>query len=104
MQNAQLTQQLGMVRVAGTLSKSTEVMKIINDLVRVPTLMQTMQSMAKEMMKAGIIDEVCDAFPGSNICLLGDAVRLSICRKRTQEKAPFPASLSQPSFGLIHYY
>lgn len=58
LQNAQLTEQLGMVRVAGTLSKSTEVMKIINDLVRVPALMQTMQSMAKEMMKAGIIDEV----------------------------------------------
>lgn len=50
-----------MVRVAGTLSKSTEVMKIINDLVRVPALMQTMQSMAKEMMKAGIIDEVRQA-------------------------------------------
>jgi hypothetical protein len=58
LQNAQLTEQLGMVKVAGTLSKSTEVMKIINDLIKVPVLMQTMQSMAKEMMKAGIIDEV----------------------------------------------
>ena len=51
--NAQLTEQLGMAKVAGTLSKSTEVMKIVNDLMRTPQLMQTMQQMSREMMKVG---------------------------------------------------
>ena len=33
--NAQLTEQLAMVKVAGTLSKSTEVMTLVNNLVKV---------------------------------------------------------------------
>ena len=33
--NAQLTEQLAMVRVAGTLGKSTEVMSMVNNLVKV---------------------------------------------------------------------
>ena len=33
--NAQLTEQLAMVKVAGTLSKSTEVMSMVNNLVKV---------------------------------------------------------------------
>ncbi len=49
--NSQLTEQLGLAKVAGTLSKSTEVMKIVNDLMRTPQLMQTMQQMSREMMK-----------------------------------------------------
>ena len=49
--SSQLTEQLGVAKVAGTLSKSTEVMKIVNDLMRTPQLMQTMQQMSREMMK-----------------------------------------------------
>ncbi|EIE18608.1 Snf7-domain-containing protein [Coccomyxa subellipsoidea C-169] len=56
--NSQLTEQLGLAKVAGTLSKSTEIMKIVNDLMKAPQLMQTMQQMSKEMMKAGILDEM----------------------------------------------
>lgn len=33
--NAQLTEQLAMVRVSGTLAKSTEVMTLVNNLVKV---------------------------------------------------------------------
>ncbi len=72
--NSQLTEQLGLAKVAGTLSKSTEVMKIVNDLMRTPQLMQTMQQMSREMMKVsassscrrlarlhrnGALDEAC---------------------------------------------
>mmetsp|Transcript_23414 Transcript_23414/g.56029 ORF Transcript_23414/g.56029 Transcript_23414/m.56029 type:complete len:225 (-) Transcript_23414:405-1079(-) len=53
-----LTEQLGVARVAGTLNKSTGVMSAINDLVKLPELNKTMQEMAKEMMKAGVIDEM----------------------------------------------
>ncbi len=55
--NSQLTEQLGMAKVAGTLSKSTEIMALVNDLMRAPQLMQTMQQMSKEMMK------VCKQLP-----------------------------------------
>ena len=62
--NSQLTEQLGLAKVAGTLSKSTEVMTIVNDLMRTPQLMQTMQQMSREMMKVPIhpssrIDRLC---------------------------------------------
>ncbi len=32
-------------------------MKVVNDLIKVPELNQTMQQMSKEMMKAGLIEE-----------------------------------------------
>lgn len=34
----QLQEQLAMVKVAGTLSKSSEVMKLVNDMMKVPLL------------------------------------------------------------------
>lgn len=36
---------------------SMQVMKTVNDLIRVPELNQTMQLMSREMMKAGLIEE-----------------------------------------------
>lgn len=48
------------MQVAGTLQKSTEVMKLVNDLIKAPQLNQTVQQMSKEMMKAGVIDEMMD--------------------------------------------
>ncbi|PSC71154.1 vacuolar sorting-associated 24-like protein 1-like [Micractinium conductrix] len=54
----QMTEQLAMTRVAGALGKSGEVMKLVNNLMRVPALQKTMVEMSREMMKAGIIDEM----------------------------------------------
>lgn len=48
------------MRVAGSLAKSTEVMQAMQRLVRIPEVAQTMQEMSKEMMKAGIIEEMLD--------------------------------------------
>ncbi|RZC33972.1 Snf7 domain containing protein [Asbolus verrucosus] len=56
----QMKNQLATLRVAGSLSKSTEVMQAMQRLIRVPEVAQTMQSMSKEMMKAGIIEEMLD--------------------------------------------
>ncbi|KAK9866162.1 hypothetical protein WJX84_005192 [Apatococcus fuscideae] len=58
--STQLSEQLAIVKVAGTLQKSTEVMKLVNDLIKAPQLNQTVQQMSKEMMKAGVIDEMMD--------------------------------------------
>ena len=37
-----------------------QVMKLVNDLIKVPQLNATMREMSKEMMKAGMIDEIMD--------------------------------------------
>ncbi|KAF9283376.1 Charged multivesicular body protein 3 [Linnemannia elongata] len=44
--------------IAGTLQKSSEVMGMVNNLVKLPEISAQMQEMSKEMMKAGIIDEM----------------------------------------------
>lgn len=53
-----INHQSAALRVAGSIQKSTEVMKSMQALVKVPEVAQTMQELSKEMMKAGIIEEV----------------------------------------------
>lgn len=56
----QMKQQAAQVRVAGSLSKSADVMKSMQQLIKVPEIQKTMQEMSKEMMKAGIIEEMME--------------------------------------------
>ncbi|KAI1883823.1 hypothetical protein AGOR_G00235970 [Albula goreensis] len=57
--------QLSLLRVAGSLQKSTEVMKSMQSLVKIPEIQATMRELSKEMMKAGIIEEMLeDTFEG----------------------------------------
>lgn len=64
--NARLAEQLGVVKVAGTLQKSGEVMKLVNRLATVPALAKTVQAMGREMVKAGVIEDmVADAVDGA---------------------------------------
>jgi len=58
--NMQLSHQLSMLKVTGTLQKSTEIMKLSNSVIRLPELQKTMQMMSQEMMKAGIMEEMVD--------------------------------------------
>ncbi|XP_032091064.1 charged multivesicular body protein 3 isoform X4 [Thamnophis elegans] len=52
--------QLAVLRVAGSLQKSTEVMKAMQNLVKIPEIQSTMRELSKEMMKAGIIEEMLE--------------------------------------------
>uniref|UniRef100_A0A182KFS0 Vacuolar sorting protein VPS24 n=1 Tax=Anopheles christyi TaxID=43041 RepID=A0A182KFS0_9DIPT len=56
----QMKNQMATVRVAGSLAKSTEVMQAMQALVKLPEVAATMREMSKEMMKAGIIEEMID--------------------------------------------
>ncbi|XP_075050090.1 charged multivesicular body protein 3 isoform X2 [Mixophyes fleayi] len=57
--------QLAVLRVSGSLQKSTEVMKAMQNLVKIPEIQATMRELSKEMMKAGIIEEMLeDVFEG----------------------------------------
>ncbi|XP_070776141.1 charged multivesicular body protein 3 isoform X1 [Enoplosus armatus] len=52
--------QQAVLRVAGSLQKSTEVMKAMQNLVKIPEIQATMRDLSKEMMKAGIIEEMLE--------------------------------------------
>ena len=42
------------------MSQSTEVMQAMQQLVKIPEVAKTMQDMSKEMMKAGILEEMME--------------------------------------------
>ncbi|KAJ2776890.1 Vacuolar protein-sorting-associated protein 24 [Coemansia javaensis] len=54
----ELESQASMLKVAGTLQKSTRVMHAVNRLMSVPQLERTLMEMSKEMAKAGVIGEM----------------------------------------------
>ncbi len=56
----QMNEQLAALRLAGSLQTSTDVMRAMQSLIKVPEVARTMQEMSKEMMKAGIIQEMMD--------------------------------------------
>ncbi|XP_063313699.1 charged multivesicular body protein 3 isoform X2 [Pelobates fuscus] len=57
--------QLAVLRVSGSLQKSTEVMKAMQNLIKIPEIQATMRELSKEMMKAGIIEDMLeDTFEG----------------------------------------
>ncbi|CAH1396188.1 unnamed protein product [Nezara viridula] len=56
----QMKNQLATLRVCGALQKSTEVMQSMQRLIKVPEVAATMRELSKEMMRAGIIEEMLE--------------------------------------------
>jgi len=56
----QMKGQLATLKVTGALQTSTEVMKSMQSLVRLPEIQKTMQELSREMMKAGILEEMVE--------------------------------------------
>lgn len=54
----QMQEQVSMVKVTGCIKKSTQVMYSMNTLLKLPQIHDSMYSMAKEMTKAGLIEEL----------------------------------------------
>lgn len=54
----QMKNQVAQMKLAGSLKASTDVMKAMSNLVKLPELQRTMTELSKEMMKAGIIEEL----------------------------------------------
>ena len=52
----QMKGQLATIKVAGAMSKSAEVMKTMQQLVKLPEIQKTMMEMSREMLKAGVIE------------------------------------------------
>jgi len=56
----QMKEQLAVAKIGGALQSSAVVMRHMNALVKVEAISASMQEMSKEMMKAGIIEEMID--------------------------------------------
>jgi len=56
----QMKGQLATLKVTGALQTSTEVMQSMQSLVRLPEIQKTMQELSREMMKAGILEEMVE--------------------------------------------
>ncbi|KAK9465706.1 Snf7-domain-containing protein [Lipomyces arxii] len=54
----QVKETFAVRKIQGSMKSSTGVMKEVNSLVRLPELTGTMQELSKELMKAGILDEM----------------------------------------------
>jgi charged multivesicular body protein 3 len=54
----QLQHQMSQLKLSGCLSKSTEVMRQMNDLMKVGEVQAVMRGLSMEMTKAGLIDEM----------------------------------------------
>jgi len=56
----QMKDQLATIKVTGALQTSTEVMKNMQALIKLPEIQKTMQELSREMMKAGIMEEMLE--------------------------------------------
>lgn len=56
----QMKGQVATLKVSGSLAQSAEVMKSMNALVKIPETQKVMMELSKEMMKAGILEEMLD--------------------------------------------
>lgn len=56
----QLQTSVSMLKMTNCISKSTEIMTAMNQLVKLPEISQTMREMAREMAKAGLVQELVD--------------------------------------------
>nr|ACO15577.1 Charged multivesicular body protein 3 [Caligus clemensi] len=93
----QMKNQAAQVRLAGTLSKSTEVMVCMQKLVKLPEIASTMQELSKEMVKAGIFEEMMEDVMDNEPEELEDDVQNEVDKvmaeltegdRKTIEKAP----------------
>jgi len=63
----QMKGQLATLKVSGALAQSADVMKSMNALIKLPETQKTMMELSREMMKAGIIEEMLeDTMEGVN--------------------------------------
>ncbi|KAL0246861.1 hypothetical protein GEMRC1_008067 [Eukaryota sp. GEM-RC1] len=53
-----ITTNLGTAKMAQAMGQSSSILQSMSDLVKLPELSQTMMAMAREMEKAGVIDEM----------------------------------------------
>lgn len=56
----QLQEHLSMLKVSDAISKSAQIMTMMNNLVKIPEISAVMQAMGREMAKAGVIEDMME--------------------------------------------
>ncbi|CAA7403361.1 unnamed protein product [Spirodela intermedia] len=115
-----LGESVATARTVGHLSKSAEVMKLVNGLMRAPEVAMTIQELGKEMTKAGVIEEMVNdavdmaldsedmeeeieeevdkvlaAIAGETVAQLPDAVRKERLKQPAQQAEAAPEALAE---------
>lgn len=68
----QVNEAFAMRKIEGSIKNSTGIMKDVNSLVRLPELTGTMQELSRELVSAGIIEEMVEDSLPSNELLEGE--------------------------------
>ncbi|QPG75606.1 hypothetical protein FOA43_002963 [Brettanomyces nanus] len=55
-----LGEQQQLIKIKGSMQKSTAIMKDMNTLVKLPQMSRTVQQLSRELTKSGVIDEMVD--------------------------------------------
>lgn len=55
-----LAEQQQLIKIKGSMQKSTEIMRDMNTLVRLPEMSRTVRELTMELTKSGVIDEMVD--------------------------------------------
>lgn len=89
--DSQVELAFDMQKIQGTLGLSVKVMQDVNEIIRIPELRVNAQALAKELMTAGIIDEMTDEIlpSGDDLEVLDDETEgvLNEVLKSRMEKA-----------------
>lgn len=67
----QLQSQVAIIKVQGAMSKSTEIMKLVGNLIKLPEIQESMLEMSREMIRSGMIEdsvnEALDSLNGDEV-------------------------------------
>jgi len=105
----QVNEAFALRKIEGSIKASVGIMKDVNSLVRLPQLAQTMQELSRELMKAGIIEEmVGDMLPEDDLLedeeeaetevdkVLGEILKDKMEKTGAMPSVPLPAQ-KQPT-------
>jgi len=104
----QVNEAFALRKIEGSIKASVGVMKDVNALIRMPQLAQTMQELSRELMKAGIIEEmVGDMLPDDDLLedeeeaesevdkVLGEILKDKMEKTGAMPSVPLPAQQQQ---------
>ena len=100
----QMNNQLAMMKVSGCMQKSSEVLAAMTSAVKIPAINEAMRNMAREMERAGMIEEMVDDVFDIVDTVEEDAVELLAAKtvSNAQVLPERPHAKSCAFFGTFH--
>eukprot|EP00736_Rhodelphis_marinus_P005011 Rmarinus@m.12395 len=92
-----LQHQLSTLKVMKSVEKSSELMKLMNEVIRIPEVRGACMNMGKEMMKAGFIEDMIDDAIDSTDMVEEGEVDAEVQKVLNEITAGISAQLHEPS-------